>query len=315
MHLSIDFIFNYITLILLFLTIILLIGNNVGVIIGPFNSLATINRLTIITIILGLFLGVIFEGWRLEKFPDALRVSTTILDSVLLATILIFIIGFITRTPISLSITFAGGVLGLSIYRLNPIDTNYLYILIITWMILPIITILLSLIIHTLSTKIIEKTAWRGYGYEKTILLIITLMLTYIFSANTIGLAVSTYRYVYGDGGLQLAIIIFLAIVIGLKFFSGRIAYGIGLNIYNIGPTTLTASLLATSITLEAATLLGIPASISQLLTLSLLGPMLSRGLIRINIRYIRNITIIWIISLVLGIIGSIVLYILFTGL
>ncbi len=300
-------------LILTLFTITLLTGNNIGTIRGPFKSLGEIRKLSTITILFGVLIGVIAEGWKLNRFYTAYQLSGIEVLILLISTTFLVLIGNIYRTPISLNMSIISGVWGINLAASNNFDIEYTLLIIAAWITLPLISIVSSAAISHIITRKNLLRGWGGYSIEKIISIISTLFLAYVFGANTIGLIISivspNLRIFYGDIILLLGIT--ASYLIGMKYLSGSLEAGLAFNIYNIGLVSLISSQISTFIMLEIATQFGLPISLTQVFTISLIGASLSRRLKLINIRYIIHMSKVWITSLILGFTISITLYIL----
>jgi len=294
-------------------TLVLLTGNNIGALRGPYRSLSQLRYASTILILLGVLLGAIIEGGKLSRFYAAYQLDANEIIILLFSVIFIVVIGNQYKTPVSLNMTIIAGVWGINIVAISTFDIEYTLYLIAAWILLPLFSILLSGAISYLLTELNIIKGWGSYSLEKFISLISSLFLSYVFGANTLGLIYSivapAIEVPYET--IVLLLITILAYLIGIKYFSSGVETGLGYNIYNIGLISLISSQLSTFISIEIATQLGIPVSLTQILTISLLGASLSRKLKLINMKYIGRMSKIWIGSLILGFLVSLSLYIL----
>lgn len=294
-------------------TLVLLTGNNIGALKGPYRSLSQLRYASSILILLGVLLGAIIEGGKLSRFYAAYQLDANEIIILLFSVVLIVIIGSHYKTPVSLNMTIVSGVWGINILASPNFDIEYTLYLLAAWILLPLFSIILSLAISYLLTRVNIVKGWGGYSIEKFVSLISSLFLSYVFGANTLGLIYSIVAptIIVPYETIILLLITILSYLIGLKYFSRGVETELGYNIYNIGLISLISSQLSTFISLEIATQLGVPVSLTQILTISLLGASLSRKLKLINMKYIGRMSKIWIGSLILGFLVSLSLNIL----
>lgn len=298
-------------IILTLITLVILTGNNIGTLRGPYRSLTQLRYSSSILILAGVLIGAVIEGWKLSRFYAAYRLDITEVTILLFSTTLLILIGNIYKTPMSLNMSIIAGVWGINIASMKNFDFEYTIFLIAAWIILPLLGVLISAGSSYIMIKMNITRGWGSYSLEKGISLTASFFLSYVFGANTLGLILSivtpTIEIPYEN--IVLLTIIISAYLVGVKYFSGGVETGVGYKIYNIGLTSLISSQIATFFVVEGATQLGVPVSLTQVLTISLIGASLSRKLKLINIRYISRMSKIWIGSLILGFTFSLSLY------
>lgn len=306
---------SIILIVLTLVTLILLTGNNIGTLRGPYRSLTQLRYISSILILAGVLIGTVIEGWKLSKFYTAYQLDINEVIILLFSATLLVVIGNIYKTPISLNMSIIAGVWGINIAAMKSFDIEYTIFLLAAWIILPLLGSLISAGLSYILIKMDVAKGWGSYSLEKGVSLAASFFLAYVFGANTLGLILSIVSPAIEVAyeGILLITIIIVAYLIGIKYFSGGLETGLGYKIYNIGLTSLISSQLATFFVIEGATQLGVPVSLTQVLTISLVGASLSRKLKLINIRYISRMSKVWIGSLILGFIFSISLYILFS--
>lgn len=300
-------------IILTLITLILLTGNNIGILRGPYRSLTQLRYASSIIILLGVLIGAVVEGWKLSRFYTAYRLDINEVNILLFSTTILVLIGNIYKTPVSLNMSIIAGVWGINMASMKYFDIEYTMFLIAAWIVLPLVGVFISAGISYLMIRMEVGRGWGSYSLEKSISLASSFFLSYVFGANTLGLVLSIVSPAIDipyENTILLMIII-VAYLIGIKYFSGGLETGLGYKIYNIGLTSLISSQLATFFVIEAATQLGIPVSLTQVLTISLIGASLSRKLKLINIKYISKMSKVWIGSLILGFIFPLSIYIL----
>lgn len=296
---------NYI---LLLLMATLITGNNSAILSGPYRAIAPLRKMSSVVIITGMAIGLIVEGYKLSKFTSSFMVqNSTMLTIVIITTILLIFIGNYYKIPISLTMILAGGIVGIYTVTKGNIDIQYVGYLAIAWITYPFLGLIFSNILYRNISKIQYKNVWKGYILIKILILFTTLFLAYVFGANTIGLIYSLSR------NTPFNLITFvLASLLGYLFLGKSVSYEVGLNIYNVGMISLLTAQSITIFLIEMATQFGIPVSLTQLILISLIGPATRKDFKIINIRYIKRMVILWLISPLIGYITSSMILIFF---
>jgi|Deesub1362A_J573_1020465.scaffolds.fasta_scaffold00001_459 phosphate/sulfate permease len=285
-----------ITLVLL-ATVAFITGNNSAILSGPYRSVVILRKIASPVILLGTILGLLIEGNKLRKFTETFPIhDQNLLTIILVSIIILILLGNRYRIPISLTMTLAGGVVGIFISLGRPLDTGYLSLLLIAWITYPLLGLVISSLIYLLVKRLLRESNWRGYISEKVLLMSTTGALAYVFGANTLGLI-----YYLGEEGFIQTILFVIMVVGGFFLLSGGVSYEIGLKIYNISISALLAAQFATVILIEVATQFGIPVSLTQLMMISLIGPALTKKFRIINIQYLKKMLFLWAASPVIG--------------
>ncbi len=296
---------NILNTIVLIATVAFITGNNSAILSGPYRSVIILKKIASPVILLGTILGLILEGDKLRRFTATFPIMDQMLLTILLLSIIFLILlGNRYKVPISLTMTLAGGVVGIFLSLGKPLDLDYLSLLILAWSTYPVLGLTLSSLLYSFIKWMLKESNWRGYITEKVLLLITTGSLAYVFGANTLGLI-----YYLGEEGVLQTTLFILMIVGGFFLLSSGISYEIGLKIYNISLSALLAAQIATVILIEIATQFGIPVSLTQLMMISLIGPALTKRFRIINVPYLRKMLLLWIASPVVGAAVSTVLY------
>ncbi len=293
-----------ITLVLL-ATVAFITGNNSAILSGPYRSVVILRKIASPVILLGTILGLLIEGNKLRKFTETFPIhDQNLLTIILVSLIILILLGNKYKIPISLTMTLAGGVVGIFISLGRPLETGYLSLLLIAWITYPLLGLVISSLIYLLVKHLLRESNWRGYISEKVLLMSTTGALAYVFGANTLGLI-----YYLGEEGLIQTILFVVMVVSGFFLLSGGVSYEIGLKIYNISISALLAAQFATVILIEIATQFGIPVSLTQLMMISLIGPALTKRFRIINIPYLKKMLFLWAASPVIGAAIAVFLY------
>jgi inorganic phosphate transporter, PiT family len=264
-----------VVLVLTFFAVMLVAGNNLSACVGPaIGSRIISKQFGILLGWLGFSLGLIFQGAGMTNTVSMLmpNISMTMQVEVLLVAIIIFVIAFLIKAPMSLSMSFVGLLAGLSI--ISGMSTNIGYILqvVTMWVIAPIVAVVLGYFLTRYVNRPIKGNFWRRLQIYKILLIALAFSTSYVLGANTLGLAVA----IGGGFNLPTIIVAVVAIFVGVFFFSSgairRVTHGLFLMRY----PNAAVSLATATVLVEIATIFGIPLSNTQALVSAILGSGLS---------------------------------------
>lgn len=281
---------------LLFFLVSLISGNNLPVCSGTIIATKIVNVYTgIILTIVGYISGLIVQGNFLSKGVQTIFVYDTE-ASIMLAlsiAIIIFLLSHYYSIPQSFSVNFASVLVGISVASNNQIDWGYVLFMITFWIIAPLLSIFLIIIVMNLSLKFINKERiWLTLKAIRISLVILSFLSAFVLGANTFGLL---YNSVLHN---EFSLIIFIfAIIFGSFIFSSREIKRISFEIIPIRYLNAISSMLVSFLVVEIATFLSIPLSNTQAFTASLYGAGLSyktRYLLR---KPLITISLIWILG------------------
>ncbi len=274
---------------LIALSILLITANNMGIVKDYLKLSGVLPRkyaghIVIIPVMTGLLL----EGSKLTEY--GYRLGLDIETRVILITIIasIFALGTILRIPTSATLITVGATMGIIAYYNLPIDTQYLTNIFAGWIIGGVGAIVLAYLLYRSSAMI------PGY-IARRIAVIPTLLVGYVFGANTLGLI----AYLDPEIAPTDLLIYISAIVIGVWIPLGRVGEEVSKLLYGYTVKTYLSILAGTSLIIEAAHNAAIPMPLSSLLTLSSLGPILGRETIMVNTSHITKSIIFWISTVI----------------
>ena len=259
---------------LAFVLIALLSGNNLAVCTGAIISGRMVSKnFGIFITIIGYITGLLLQGNLLTKgFAALLPLSSSPLIAIALGiSILVFLISDILRVPQSLSIAFTMALVGVALASGNSLNVSYLLLILAFWILAPLVTVFLTMILLRYTTRKMLKTRlWKTLDAVKITLIIVSFLSAVTLGANTIGLlyaSVSAYTSIW---------IIIGAIVIGSFLLSAGALRRIGDQIIPIRYLNALVSQALSSVLVEIATLASLPFSNTQAFTASLYGVALS---------------------------------------
>ncbi len=296
--------FALINLIMSFILIALVSGNNLPVCSGSIIAAKIVNRKTgILLTVFGYVIGLALQGSLLRYGLNAiLPVNETALPSVaLFIAMIIFLIAHKWRVPQSLSITFSMAILGISMAYTESINWTFVGFMLGLWIFATgaaLVTTFVSM--KMLPLLMYKRRVWRVVGAIKPMLIVTSFLAAFTLGANTIGF-VSTAV----NGGVYTIPVFILAIIVGSVFLSRGELKRIGHEILPLRYANALVSQFVSVILVELATLFGVPLSNTQTFTMGLYGVGLGYKTRLIRTRPAMTIFLTWtvtaIVSLILG--------------
>ena len=283
-----------ITAILLFLLTAFIIGNNISILREPIRFSGILGKnISIIVLIFSVLTGFLIESSKLTRLTRYIFIRKEYIALIFSVTLFYLILA--NKLGISYSLTqgLVGGMLGINILFNDPINKNYLILLITIWILYPFLNLFSS---ATISKIIRNIKTWRKRGYIRILGLIATFFVGYAFGANTLGTieALSTLNKI------DTILIIILASIIGVYTIGKITGEVIGGKIYGITSSTYLSTQTSTAILIETATQLSIPVPLSNLLTLGYIGPAITFQTRLIRTKEIYKIALYWILNPIL---------------
>ncbi|MCW4017500.1 MAG: anion permease [Candidatus Bathyarchaeota archaeon] len=255
---------------LTFLTVILVSGNNLSVCVGPaVGSRIITKRLDIILGAVGFSAGLLIQGAAMTQSVNTLlpNVSAILRMEALLVAILVFSLAALIRVPLSLNMSLVGLLAGFSVAGGVNVNGGYLWQVALTWVAAPVVAFALAFGLIRFFNRGWPKNFWRRLQAYKVLLIVLSLTSAYVLGANTLGLVVAV-------GGFNAASV--LAAVVGI--FLGTFLLGKGAirrvaqEFYLMRYTNAEATLVASTVLVEAATVLNIPLSNTQATSAAVFG-------------------------------------------
>jgi inorganic phosphate transporter, PiT family len=275
-------------------------GNNISACCGTIIGSGMVKRRSGIMIaIAGYLLGLIIEGPKLFRVRQAFLPTETSTEifSILLATLLIFIGGELTRVPLSLSKALTGTILGVSFAIGTLQQTDYLILILIFWVSAPIVATALGMLLVKLDDRYSTRNLWVKLSLLKAGLVVMAFLSAYVTGSNALGLIAGV-----PSNQPQIAIVaVATGSVLG-AFILGRGALRrLTEGIYSLRyPNAFYSQLLGAG-TVELANQLGIPLSTTETVSSGIIGSGLASKMRVMNSRNIFLIIASWVISPALG--------------
>jgi PiT family inorganic phosphate transporter len=275
-------------------------GNNLSSCCGTIIGSRMVNKRSGIMIALaGYLLGLLIEGPKLFRVRQAFlpNETSTQIFSILLATLLIFIGGELTKIPLSLSKALTGTILGVSFAISALHQTDYLVLILLFWVGAPIVATGLGLFFVRLDNRYSVRNLWLKLSLLKAGLIVMAFLSAYVTGSNALGLIAGV-----PSNQPQIA-----ALAVGVGSVLGVFVLGRGAlrrlteGIYNLRyPNAFYSQLLGAG-TVELANQLGVPLSTTETVSSGIIGSGLASKMRVMNARNVFLIIASWIISPALG--------------
>jgi len=260
--------------ILTFVAVMLVAGNNLSVCIGPAVGSRTISkRFGTLLGAIGFTLGLLIQGAGMTRTVTVLlpNISMQLRAEALLVAILIFVIADLMRTPLSFTMVLVGLIAGFSMVAGVMTKTLYLAEVVSVWVAAPLISIVFAFYLIRFLNRERPKNLWRRLETYKVLLIVLAFSTSYVLGANTIGLIVATGSF----NILNLAAAI-IGVFVGTFFLSAGEIRRVAEELFLMRYPNATVSLIASTVLVEAATVLKIPLSNTQALSAAVFGTGLS---------------------------------------
>lgn len=262
--------FEVLLVILVFLAVALVAGNNLSACVGPAVGARILTKRTGALLgATGFSTGLIVQGWGMANSINKLLPNTSmeLAAEVLVVAIVIFVIAHLVRIPLSLSMSLVGLMAGVSIaHNLNG-QVTYITQVIAMWFIAPTAAAIVAFyLIRYLNGRKV-RNFWQRIRLYKALLLILAFTTAYVSGANTLGLIVATAGFSWTTVSVAL-----VAILVGALFLGEGAIRRVGEEFYLMRYSNATVALAASTILVETAALLSIPLSNTQTTTAAVFG-------------------------------------------
>ena len=284
-----------ILVILTFVAVMLVAGNNLSACVGPaVGSRIITKRFGMLLGAVGFSAGLLLQGAGMTHTVGVLLPSATdeLRVAALLVAILIFIIADVIRVPMSLSLSLVGLLAGLSITSETPASVAFTTEVALMWFAAPLIAMALAFYLVRFLNRSWPGDFWRRIQAYKILLIVLSFSSAYVLGANTLGLVVAT-------GGFDLATVAagVGAVFAGSFLLSGGTIRRVSQEFYLMRYTNATATLVTSTVLVEAATLFNIPLSNTQTTASAVFGTGVSYRTKFVSLKPFLTIVAGWVIA------------------
>lgn len=255
----------------LFISLALVSGNNLSASVGAAVGARIVSKRNGITIgSCGFVLGLLAFGENMVRTSMNLLpkgASTLLISEILLGTVIVFVLGNLIRVPLSITTSLVGLLVGVSLRDQLPLNLTFLFLVILTWISAPIISMVVAFYGNRLAMWSRATQPYSRAGLLKSLILATSFLTAFASGANTLALIVS----IAGFQPLQIAIAI-VAILVGCFYLSSRQIRRVGVEIIMLKYSNAFVAMLTSSIMMGIASVFGIPLSSTQTLSASVFG-------------------------------------------
>jgi inorganic phosphate transporter, PiT family len=267
-------ILEVVLVILLFLAVTLVAGNNLSACVGPAVGARIISKRTGSLLgLAGFSAGLIIQGAGMKNSVAILLPNPTIelqITALLVATA-IFAVAHLARVPLSLSMSLVGLLAGLSFSQGITTSLTYMSQVAAMWFVAPAAAALISFFMLRVINKRPVTDIWRRIRFYKALLIVLSFTTAFGLGANTLGLIVSTAGYNFVNIIVSIG-----AIAVGAFFLSGGAIRRMSQEFYLMRYSNATVTLATSTILVEIAAFLNIPLSNTQTTAAAVFGTGLS---------------------------------------
>ncbi|HMK94231.1 MAG TPA: inorganic phosphate transporter [Candidatus Limnocylindrales bacterium] len=256
--------------ILTFVAVMLVAGNNLSVCIGPaVGSRIISKRFGMLLGAVGFAVGLLIQGTEMTKTIATLlpNISMQLRAEALLVAIIVFLVADVLRTPLSFTMSLVGLIAGFSITASEMTKMLYVAEVVSVWVAAPLISIFFAFYLIKLLNREPVHNLWDRLQTYKVLLIVLAFSTSYVLGANTLGLIVSTSGF--NIFNLTAAVV---GAFIGVYFLSAGEIRRVAEELFLMRYPNATVSLVASTVLVEIATILKIPLSNTQALSGAVFG-------------------------------------------
>jgi PiT family inorganic phosphate transporter len=256
--------------VLAFLAVMLVSGNNLSACVGPaVGSRIISKRFGAMLGALGFSAGLLVQGSAMTRSVGILLPNVTPLlrSEALVVAILVFVVANVIRVPMSLNMSLVGLLSGLSVAGNAHADVGFAGAVALTWVAAPLAAFAAAFYLVRVLNRGWPKKLWRRLQAYKVLLIVLSFSSAYVLGANTLGLVVAT-------GGFDWMTVLagVAGIFVGAFFLGEGAIRRVSQEFYLMRYSNATATLAASTILVEAATVFNIPLSNTQTTTAAMFG-------------------------------------------
>jgi phosphate/sulfate permease len=265
---------SVVLVVLVFTAVTLVAGNNLSACVGPaIGSRIVTKRFGVLVGATGFSAGLLVQGSVMIPSVGMLlpNASSTLRAEALLVAIIIFLVAFKIRVPMSLSMALVGLFAGLSFASKSLANGMFVGEVVLTWVFVPLITFGLTFGLIRILNKTWPSNLWHRLQAYKLLIIVASFTTAYVTGANTLGIIVAA-------GGFDLATVLaaVAAIFVGSVFLSEGPIRRVSEEFFLMRYANAAITLATSTILVEIATIFNIPLSITQTTSIAVLGTGLS---------------------------------------
>jgi inorganic phosphate transporter, PiT family len=281
--------------VLVFLAVMLVAGNNLSACVGPaVGSRIVTKRFGVLVGAAGFSAGLLVQGSNMTQSVGTLlpNASPELRAEALMVAIIVFVIAYKLRVPMSLSMALVGLLAGFSIAQDSPANGMFVSEVVLTWVLVPLIAFGLAFGLIRLLNRRSPKNLWNRLQAYKLLLVLASFTTAYVTGANTLGMIVAT-------GGFDIASVLaaVAAIFVGSFFLSEGAIRRVSQEFFLMRYTNAAVTLVTSTVLVEAATIFNIPLSITQTTSTAVFGAGLSYKTKLVSLKPFLKVIAGWVIA------------------
>jgi PiT family inorganic phosphate transporter len=281
--------------VLVFLAVMLVAGNNLSACVGPVVGARIVTkRFGVVVGAAGFSAGLLVQGSGMTESVGTLlpNASPILRAEALLVAIIIFIIAYKIRVPMSLSMALVGLLAGLAIAGDSPANGFYMGEVVFTWVLVPLIAFGLAYGLIRLVNRSWPTNLWQRLQVYKVLLMVTSFTTAYVTGANTLGMIVAT-------GGFDVPSVLaaLAAIFAGSFFLSEGAIRRVSQEFFLMRYANAAVTLVTSTVLVEAATTFNIPLSITQTTSTAVFGAGLSYRTKFVSAKPFLKVAVGWVIA------------------
>lgn len=282
-------------MVLVFLAVMLVAGNNLSACVGPaVGSRIVTKRFAVLLGALGFSTGLIVQGFVMTRSVGILlpNASSVLRAEALLVAIIVFLVAYRIRVPMSLSMSLVGLLAGLSIAGNSPANVLYVVEVVLTWVLVPVVSFALAFYLIRLLNRRWPTNFWRRLQEYKILLIVLSFSSAYVTGANTLGMIVAT-----GGFDLPTVLVAIAAIFAGSFFLSEGPIRRVSQEFFLMRYANAAVTLVTSTILMEVATVFNIPLSITQTTSTAVFGTGISYKTKFVTTKPFLKVVVGWIVA------------------
>ncbi len=277
--------------------------NNSSILIGNQRGSGTLTGLQSTALCsIGMILGVAIQGSQMHGSLTK-TISSQASDPIILATMAISIALTLVLTlasiPVAFSITMVGAFLGAAFASSTIIRGEDVATIVLFWAGAPLATMAVTFVAYRAIERATANISLLSVdAFDRAGVVLVSLALAYVLSANNIGLIYGTaFGSTQSSGSItDLLILAAVAIVAMALFGRGNVAGTVGDRLLSLSPQGVLAAFTGTIVMMWLATQLSIPVSITQCLIGGMLGAAFTKRISIINRRILLEVVASWVV-------------------
>lgn len=255
-----------------FLTVALVVGNNLSACVGPaIGSRALSRRTGVIIGIAGFVLGLLAQGHSMVGTVSSIAPgsSETLRLTALFITVVLFSAANLVRAPLSLTMLLVGLLAGHSAG--GHVGTSPFTWIAVAWGVSPVLAAATAFLLLKLVQRVGSGDVWAKAVALKAALIALSFAASFAFGANTIGLVVAVCGFSVPALLLGVA-----GTIVGSVYLSQGLVRRISQELFLMRYQSAVVALLVSTVMVQIATFFGLPLSSAGVLSFAVLGAGLS---------------------------------------